>query len=436
MENKRKYASLGILPMSWVICVFSFLIFGVVSVQAADTIKIGMSVALTGPHTHTGESIMRGASVAVDFINEKGGVLGKKLELIVLDDGGSEPNGVGNVRRLAKRDNVVAIIGGYHSGVGLAMRAPIHELGIPYISPYCANTAIIENGYKPNYMFRVSAKDKWVSQLMVDFSVNGMGLKKIGVICENTGWGTGGKSDILAAIEKIGLKPVSVEQFNWGDKDMTPQLMRLRDAGANVLIGYYLDPEGAQMVKSMAKINYFPQIISAWGISGNFSELTGQNLAEGTMVNMTYSWCGELDPLGKKIYDYTIKKFNLKNDCREFKTGSGTANAFDATNILALAIEKAGTAAVPECWPKIRDALENGIKSYDGLIAHYNPPFLPDQERHDAILADQYVMCSWNKGFLVPITQTPQWSKVLPEYQKKYLDSHPRAKELLLKKSK
>ena len=64
-----------------------------------------------------------------------------------------------------------------------------------------ANTKIIENGYKPNYMFRVSAKDKWVSQLMVDFAVNGLGLNKIGVICENTGWGTGGKRDILAAIE-------------------------------------------------------------------------------------------------------------------------------------------------------------------------------------------------------------------------------------------
>jgi branched-chain amino acid transport system substrate-binding protein len=399
-----------------------------------DVIRIGQTCALTGPHTHTGLAVSRGAEIAVDFINAKGGVLGKKLQMVVLDDAGLPPNGVANTRRLATREKCVAILGGYHSTVGLAMRAPIHELGIPYISPYCANTEIIENGHKPNFMFRVSAKDKWVAQFLVDFAVNGLSKRKLGVICENTGWGEGGRKDLLSAIDKIAMKPVGIEQFNWGDKDMTPQLIRLREKGADCLVGYYLDPEGAQMVKSMDKINYKPQILSAWGISGNFAELTGNELAEGTMVSMTYAWCGKLDSEGQKIYDYLIKKYGTKADCREFRTGSGIANAYDAVHILALAIEKAGTASTPECWSKIREALEKKVDHYEGLITTYKPPFLEDQERHDAILPENYLMTVWHNGYLVPITQTPHWKKVVPDYQKKYLQTHPRAKEIMERK--
>ena len=406
-------------------------IFPKKALAQAGTIRIGMSCALTGPHTHTGLSVKRGAEVACDFINSKGGVLGKKLEMVVLDDAGLPPNGVANVRRLATREKCVAMIGGYHSTVGLAMRAPIHELGFPYISPYCANTTIIENGYKPNFMFRVSAKDKWIAQFLVDFAINGFGKKNLGVICENTGWGEGGKNDLLSAMGKIGVKPVGNEQFNWGDKDMTPQLMRLRDQKADCLVGYYLDPEGALMVKSMAKINYRPQILSAWGISGNFAELASNELAEGVMVSMTYAWCGKLDPLGQRVRDYVIKKYGLKNDCREFRTGSGTANAYDAIHILALAIQAAGTAEVPECWSKIRDALEKKVTHYEGLITTYAPAFMENEERHDAILPENYLMTVWHDGFLIPITQAPQWKTVAPDYQEKYLKTHPRAREIM-----
>ncbi len=414
----------------------AFLLFGgtvldgtTSTAEARDTIKIGMTVSLTGPHTHTGWAIRRGAETAVDWINENGGVLGKKLELVVLDDAGDPPQGVANTRRLANRDRVVTIIGGYHSTVGLAMRAPIHQIGIPYISPYCANTEIIENNYDPNYMFRVSAKDRWVSETMVNFAVNGLGNKNIATINENTGWGTGGRRDILAALEKAGIEPLGDEIFNWGDTDMTPQLMRLRRAGAEVLIGYFLDPEGAQLVRSMEKIGYHPQIISAWGISGNFADLAGYERAEGAMVNMTYTWCGELCELGTKIYEYIKEKYKL-DSCKDFMTGSGTANAYDAINILALAIEKAGTAEVPKAWPKIREALLE-VEYYDGLITTYDPPFEPYQERHDAILAENYVMCAWHDGSLLPITQTPQWDKLAPGFQEWYLDANPRAREIM-----
>jgi branched-chain amino acid transport system substrate-binding protein len=124
-------------------------------------------------------------------------------------------------------------------------------------------------------------------------------------------------------------------------------------------------------------------------------------------------------------------KYKIRPDCRDFRTGSGIANAFDAVHILALAIEKADTVKVPDCWSSIRDALEKKVKDYEGLITTYAPPFEENEERHDAILPQNYIMTVWHDGFLIPITQAPQWKIVVSTYQEKYLESHPRAKEIM-----
>ena len=128
---------------------------------------IGNSVALTGPAAFGGLAVKYGAEVAIDEINEKGGVLGKKLSLIQYDDAGAPPRGVDNVRRIALSDKCVAILGGYHSTVGLAQVDAVNEIGIPWIGTTGANTKIIENGKSPNYMFRVSMKDKWAPNILL-----------------------------------------------------------------------------------------------------------------------------------------------------------------------------------------------------------------------------------------------------------------------------
>ena len=107
---------------------------------------IGNSVALTGPAAFGGAAVKYGAEIAIEEINAKGGVLGKKLTLIQYDDAGAPPRGVDNVRRIALSDKCVAIFGGYHSTVGLAQVDPVNEIGIPWIGTTGAGTKIVENG--------------------------------------------------------------------------------------------------------------------------------------------------------------------------------------------------------------------------------------------------------------------------------------------------
>ena len=248
-------------------------------------------------------------------------------------------------------DKCIAILGGYHSTVGLAQVDPVNEIGIPYIGTIAANTKIIENGKTPNAMFRVSAKDKWVAHYLVEQALKASKNGKIAFIYENTGWGKGALPDVKAAMKAKGKELVAEETFNWNDQDMSAQVIRIRDAGADTLLIWGLDREGNQILRSLDKIGYKPTMIAAWGVAGNLGELAGP-LANGVRVMQTFTWMGEMDPKTKAIWEKIQKKYGLK-DPSDLKMGSGTANAYDAVYILAKAIEKAGSYD----WKKVRDAL-------------------------------------------------------------------------------
>jgi branched-chain amino acid transport system substrate-binding protein len=370
------------------------------SASAQQEPCIGNSGPLTGPAAFGGVAIKYGAEIAIDEINEKGGVLGKKLRFVQYDDAGAPPRGVDNTRRVALADKCIAIFGGYHSTVGLAQVEPIHEAGIPYIGTIAANTKIIENGKSPNFMFRVSAKDKWVAQFLVEQALKASKNGKIAFIYENTGWGNGAIPDVKAALQAKGKELVAAETFNWNDQDMSAQVIRVRDSGADTLLIWGLDREGNQILRNLDKIAYKPTMIAAWGLAGNLGELAGP-LANGVRVMQTFSWMGEMDAKTKVIWQKIQNKYSLK-DPSDLKMGSGTANAYDAVYILASAIEKAGAYD----WAKVRSALYTVERT--GLVANYKPAFdATNPERQDAILPQYYRLTAWHDGKLLPIAQTP-----------------------------
>lgn len=361
---------------------------------------IGNSVATTGPAAFGGQAIKMGAETAIEEINAKGGVLGQQLKLVQYDDAGAPPRGVDNTRRIAQANQCVAILGGYHSTVAVAQSELVNAIGIPYVGVIAANTKAIENGKSPNYMFRVSAKDKWVARLLVEKALAQSKTGKIAFFYENTGWGNGALPDVKAAMQAAGKELVAAETFNWNDQDMTAQAIRARDAGADVALFWALDREGNQLLRSMDKVGYKPTIIGAWGIAGNLGELAGP-LANGAQVVQTYTFMGKMDPKKQALWDKISAKYGLK-DASEVKMSSGVGNAYDAVYILAAAIEKAGAYD----WAKLRDALYQ-VK-HEGLVATYDPAFdASDPERQDAILPKYYKLTAWHDGKLLPIEQTP-----------------------------
>ena len=361
-------------------------------------IKVGLAAAVSGGSAASGEAIKRGLSIAIDEVNARGGLLGgRKLELVVRDDEGNPQKGVTIARELVEREKVAAVFGGLHTTVALAQVPVWHELATPYVGTWAAGTNITRNGQSPNYVFRVSANDDYVDRFLSRYAVETMKKSKPGLLLENTPWGQSNETGLTKWFGEKGVKAVGVERFNWGDPDMSPQLLRLKSAGADHIVLVANAPEGAQVLRSKAKLGWDTAMISHWGISGGrFAELTG-DLSEGVTFLQTYTFFGKQNERGQYVLKMLREKHGIKEP-GDVIAPVGTANAYDGLHLLALAIEQAGATD----GSKVRDALESLKSEYKGLIKSYRRPFSPEQ--HDALTDEDYVMVVWKGGKIVPVT--------------------------------
>src|SRR5207249_8796427 len=255
----------------------------------------------------------RGLTVAIDEINARGGLLGgRKVELVIRDEEGNPSKGVTAARDVIEREGAVAVFGGLHSPVGLAMLPVFHELKVPYVGTWAAATGITRNGRNPNFMFRVSANDDVVDHFLAKHVIEKLGKRKPGVILENTPWGASNQEGLTKWFDRPGARPVGFATFNWGDPDMSPQLLRLRQGGADAIVMIANAPEGAQVVKSRAKIGWDVSTVSHRGISGGrFSELTGE-LSESVVFVQNYSFLGKQSDVGERVIAALKARFAVK----------------------------------------------------------------------------------------------------------------------------
>src|SRR5437868_3591702 len=147
----------------------------------SQTIKIGLVTALSGQSARAGEAITRGLSVAIDEINAKGGVLGRKLELVRRDDEATPAKGVLAARELLFKEKVAVLFGGLDTPVSLAIVPIVNEAKVPFMGPWAAGTPITKNGAKENYVFRVSAVDEIVDRAMLQYSQQTFNAKSCGM---------------------------------------------------------------------------------------------------------------------------------------------------------------------------------------------------------------------------------------------------------------
>ena len=374
------------------------LLAGAAGAQPKEPIKIGLAAAVSGGSAASGEAIKRGIQIALDEINARGGLLGgRRLELVIRDDEGNPAKGVTIARELVEREKVAVVFGGLHTTVALAQVPVWQELRTPYMGAWAAGTNITRNGGSPNYVFRVSANDDLVDRYLSRYATEVMKKGKPGLLLENTAWGQSNEAGLGKWLGERNIKPVGIEKFNWNDPDMSPQLLRLKGAGADHVILVANAPEGAQVVKSRAKIGWEVPMISHWGISGGrFAELTGE-LSDGVVFLQTYSFFGPQGERGQAVLKALVGKYGVKGP-EDVIAPVGTANAYDGMHLVALALEQAGGTD----GPKLREALENLKAEYRGLIKTYRRPFTAEQ--HDALTDEDYIMVVWKSGKIVPVS--------------------------------
>ncbi len=353
---------------------------------AADPIKIGLVAALSGQAAKSGEGITRGLTIAIDEINAKGGLLGgRPLELVRRDDESNPSKGQIAARELIDREHAAVLFGGIDSPVSLAILPVINKEKVPFMGVWAAATGITRNGADPNFAFRVSAVDVLVDKALVAYAHKTYGAKNPGMMLINNPWGESNEKGLTAALEEMKLGKAGIEKFEDKDVDMVPQLARLKAGGADAVFLIANPAPGSQVMKSIQRMGWPVPVVSHWGISGGrFPELAGA-MAEKVDFVQTYSFFGAQSDVGKKVMAALMAKYPDIKGPGDVLPPVGVANAYDAMNLVALAIAKAGGTD----GDKIRQALYQ-IDDHQGLIKRYTKPFSP--ANHDALNENDYVM--------------------------------------------
>src|SRR5258707_5846792 len=198
---------------------------------AQESIKIGLITALSGQSARAGEAITRGLQVAIDELNAKGGVLGRKFELVRRDDEATPAKGVIAARELLFKEKVTVLFGGLDTPVSIAIVPIVNEAKVPFMGPWAAGTPITRNGANPNFVFRVSAVDEIVDKAMLQYSQKAFNAKNCGMILVNNPWCESNERGLTAALDAKGMKPAGIEKFEGNDIDVVPQVTRRKEAG-------------------------------------------------------------------------------------------------------------------------------------------------------------------------------------------------------------
>ncbi|MGE5475244.1 MAG: ABC transporter substrate-binding protein [Bacteroidales bacterium] len=368
--------------------------------RAAEPVRIGLDAEFGLSGSQSAQAIERGISVAIAEINAGGGVLGgRKLELVTRDNRSVPARSHENLIELAAMPDMVAVFCGRFSPVVLENLGLVHQLGMILLDPWASADGISDNGYQPNYVFRLSLRDRWAMPAMMRHAA-ARGAQRIGVLAPNTGWGRSG----LAAIERnagSGMPLVAgVAWYNWGDKSLARPYVELLKQGAEAVLFIANDTEGGILMRELAAMpaNERLPLIMHWGVTGgNLVQSAGGSLGQLDLsVVQTFSFL-TAEPRHLARFMDSWQKLYGPTQPEAIVAPVGVAHAYDLTHILARAIDLAGTTDRAH----VRAALEK-VKEHDGLVRRYAPPFTATD--HDALKADNVFMAGFRAdGTIVPL---------------------------------
>jgi branched-chain amino acid transport system substrate-binding protein len=323
--------------------------------RAADTIKIGVCSPLTGPAAEVGAIQLNSAKLATAEVNAKGGVLGKQVELIVEDDQTTNPGIVLAFSRLAANPDMVGFLGSIRSTQVNAMAPDVAKLGKPVMFGGTDPT-LTHNGYR--WLFRCRPNDSYSAQVIADYGVNTLKLKKWALVYSTDAFGTGGQKALTDSLSKFGIKLALEQGYTNQQADFSPVVLAVKQADADVMSSYFTyEPDNALFARQLRQLGvHLPWI----GSNSIISPVT-RGLAKNALWD-TYG-----------VADFTP---DANDASKAFTAAYGKAHngatpdsgwTYDGINILCNAINDAKTTD-PE---KIRAAILS-IKGYKGTEGEYN----------------------------------------------------------------
>jgi branched-chain amino acid transport system substrate-binding protein len=347
----------------WKIFLVSTLLWvGANLAQAADPIKIGSFLTVTGPASFLGDPELKTLQMYIEEINAKGGVKGRKIELIHYDTGGDAKDAVSFVKRLIKSDKVDLLIGGTTTGDTMAVIPDVEKEGIPFIS-LAGAVEIIEPVKK--WVFKTPHTDR-MAAAKIFTDLRKRGLSKIALITGDGGFDKSGRAQILKLAPEYGMTLVADESYGNKDTDMTAQLAKIRAAGAEAIINFGLGQAPAIVTKNIKQLGITLPVYQSHGVaSKTFIDLAG-DAAEGIRLPAAALVVAEQLP-DTDPQKPVLLAYKTKYEAKHGPVSTFGGHAYDGLLIAVAALERAGSADKT----KVRDAIEQ-TKGLIGTAGVFN----------------------------------------------------------------
>jgi branched-chain amino acid transport system substrate-binding protein len=354
---------------------------------AAEPLKVGALLAVTGPAAFLGAPEARTLQMLVEDLNARGGVDGHPIQLIVKDTGGSPEKAVSFAKQLIEEEQVFAIIGPATSGETMQVKA-IAEAGKTILIS-CAAAEVIVNPVAP-HVFNVAPKDRFAAE-MIFARMKKLGIKKVGLLSSNTGFGKAGKEQVEKAAPAAGIALVANEVYDKAATDLTAEVTKLKAAGVQAILNWSIEPAQAIVIKNARQIGLKVPIFQSSGFANIQYAKTAGAAAEGVMFPASRIVVADSLP-ARHPQKPVVTAYKAAYEAK-YKEDVSTfgGHAWDAFHVLVRAAKEAGLDR-----EKARAAIEN-MKGYVGTAGVFN--YSPAD--HNGLTIDAFAMLTVKGGKFV-----------------------------------
>lgn len=306
----------------------------------AQTIKIGVNEPLTGAFAASGTYVVNGAKIAADEINAAGGLLGRKIELIIEDNKSNPTEAAAVAEKLITSDKTPVMMGAWGSSLTLAVMPKLVDYETPMLVETSSSGKITTSGNP--YVFRISPPSAVEAEAFAP-RIPALGLKKVDFLVINNDWGRGSADDFGKALKAAGVTVGLVETMDQSAQDMSAQLAKLKGSDADTIMITTAVDQLTLIFKQMAALGLKKRVITTGG-SQNPDQIIAQAgaAADGTMHLTTFfPWQPEMTP-NPQATTYFINEWKRRGF--EFAGVTESFRGYDGIRTIAAAIKQAGSA--------------------------------------------------------------------------------------------
>jgi len=358
---------------------------------ARPPIKVGAMIPLTGGGATVGESGQIAVELAVKNINAAGGIAGRAIQLVIGDYQTEATVGVGEAKRLVFQEKIELLIGPTYSQVTLAVLPIQNEAKIPSVNVSGSERLTPEVG---PYAFSMLANAEAQSKVMVDYAVKNMKVQSAAIFSDVGAQAKTAVEAIKAELAARNVKLAGVQEYQYRQTDMTPQLLALRRGAPDVILLFTSNGEDTgNMIKSLNELGWNVKVVGSFGatFSGPALKIAGKDAYKNTVaVNYKgFSYCPS-EPTPKSFQDFVASVKAFKPEAFERQPLAYLSLWYDAVYVLKAAVE--GTGGKTD-GPSVAAWLETNSRSFrginSGLTASKSTHFLIGQDALTVVYPDR-----------------------------------------------